>query len=151
MSKRRHNPSVKIKQEFIDRVDTTKGLAPIFGTTNGKSPQKKGRHEFDAITYDNIHSSPAKGGFGRLGDFAVLVLTAGLYCGDLTVEFLFAVGDTDLLFLLPTLIHGQSLGCHVPLGVGFFVLVGVSGRGGKSSLLMIFLLFFFHHRQSLRR
>ena len=61
VSKRRHNPSVKIKQEFIDRVDTTKGLAPIFGTTNGKSPQKKGRREFDAITYDNIHSSPAKG------------------------------------------------------------------------------------------
>ena len=28
---------------------------------NGKSPQKKGRHEFDAITYDNLHSSPAKG------------------------------------------------------------------------------------------
>ena len=43
VSKCRHNPSVKIKQEFIDRVDTTKGWAPIFGTTNGKSLERSGK------------------------------------------------------------------------------------------------------------
>ena len=38
-SKRKPNPSpsVKIKQEFIDRVDTTKGLAPIFGSADGQN------------------------------------------------------------------------------------------------------------------
>ena len=41
VSRRRHNPSIKIKQEFIDRVDTRKGLAPIFGSMNGKSSEVK--------------------------------------------------------------------------------------------------------------
>ena len=31
---RKINNDVKIKQEFIDMVNTTKGLAPIFGSTN---------------------------------------------------------------------------------------------------------------------
>ena len=95
------------------------------------------------LRLDTIAWSVGEGGFGRFGDFAVLVSTAGLYCGDLTVDFLFAVGDTDLLFLRPTLIHAESFGCPVPLGVGFFVRVGLAERGGKSSLLMLFHCFFF--------
>ena len=42
-SKRKPNPSpsVKIKQEFIDRVDTTKGLAPIFGSADGQNTKSE--------------------------------------------------------------------------------------------------------------
>ena len=94
------------------------------------------------LRLDTVAWSVGEGGFGRLGDFAVLVSTASLYCADLAIEFLFAVGDTDLLFLLPTLIHAESCCCHVPVEVGFFVLVGLAGSGGKSSLLIISLLFF---------
>ena len=65
VTKRKPNPAVKIKQEFIDRVDITKGLAPIFGSTNGKSLEagnvaSKDKHcnsqDFDADAYKRSHS-----------------------------------------------------------------------------------------------
>ena len=38
-SKRKPNSEVTIKQEFTDRVDTKKGLVPIFNSTIRKSPE----------------------------------------------------------------------------------------------------------------
>jgi len=51
-SKRKTNPEVTIKQEFIDGVDTTKGIAPIFGSTSRKSPEVR-----DALPRGNTTSS----------------------------------------------------------------------------------------------
>ena len=65
VTKRKPNPAVKIKQEFIDRVDITKGLAPIFGSTNGKSSEagniastekNSSSQEFDADAYERSQS-----------------------------------------------------------------------------------------------
>ena len=38
-SKRKPNLKVTIKQEFIEGLDTAKGLAPIFGSTSRKSSE----------------------------------------------------------------------------------------------------------------
>ena len=72
------------------------------------------------LRFNTVKWSVEEGGFGHLGDFAVILLTEILYSGDLAVEFLFAVGDTGLVFLLLTLIHAGSYCFPIYTRSGFF-------------------------------
>ena len=67
---------VKIKEEFIDMVDTRKGLAPIFGATSGKISDKKyglgtahrtsSRHEDNGFSNRRSSQRLRTRGYGRV-------------------------------------------------------------------------------------